>query len=115
MRLKHLVQKHRFSAVVYGASFFLSIFSAIRGFLIHREAAQPLILHWSEYAGITRIGNSTDLLLLGLFGCILTGVNFIVGLTIEERDLFWGRVVAGATFFVSVLIFVAISAIINVN
>ncbi len=80
-----------------------------------RRIAQPLILHWNALIGINLVGGLSDLTVIGIFGLSITLVNFFIALTLEERDRFLGKLVAGATFFFGLLLFITFAAIIGVN
>lgn len=115
MSVLKLTKKHRLISGVFAASFFLTAYASVWAYAALHSSSQQLILHFSEYNGITKTGGITELTLLGVSGCILVAVNFFLALLLEERERFFGRLLTGATLFTAILIFIAVSAIISVN
>ena len=79
-----------------------------------RGIEQPLIIHFVSRQ-INQIGGVGDLAAIGIFGVLVVLVNFFVSEELEKRDLFLGKLLAAATLFVCVLIFIAFATIIHVN
>ncbi len=52
---------------------------------------------------------------LGAFGLLLVAINFFLAINLQERERLLGKIMTGATFFIAILIFITISAIISVN
>ena len=98
MNVLKLAQKHRLISGVFTVSFFLTIYSTVWAYVALHSFSQQLILHFSEYGGITKTGGVSELAHL-----------------LEERERFLGRLLTGATLFTAILIFIAVSAIISVN
>ena len=115
MNVLKLAQKHRLISGVFTVSFFLTIYSTVWAYVALHSFSQQLILHFSEYGGITKTGGVAELVLLGVSGCVLVAVNFFLAHLLEERERFLGRLLTGATLFTAILIFIAVSAIISVN
>jgi hypothetical protein len=84
-------------------------------YIILRKINQPIILHFNNFLGITRIGNLTDLAETGIFGLLMAVINFLLAFNLEERDWFLGKLMAAATLFFGILIFIGFAAIISVN
>lgn len=115
MNILGLLKKHRLVSGVFIVSFFLTAYASVWAYVALHSSSQQLILHFSEDAGITKIGDVGQLVLLGVSGCLLVIVNLILALLLEERVKFLGRLLTGATLFTAILIFIAVSAIISVN
>ncbi len=80
-----------------------------------RHIAPPLILHFNNLAGINQTGNLADLLEIGATGIVFVLVNFFIALELENRDAFGGKLLAAATLFLAILIFIGFAAIISAN
>lgn len=115
MRFKETVKKYRLASALFAFSLFLTIYASIWAYVVLGSSSQPLILHFSEFAGITKTGSGIDLVLLGVFGCLLVLANYILSVLLESRERFLARLLAGGTLLLSVLIFISVSAIISVN
>jgi hypothetical protein len=115
MSILELARKHRLISGIFAASFFLTTYSTIWAYVALHSSSQQLILHFSEYGGITKTGDVAQLVFLGASGCVLVLVNFFLANLLEDRERFLGRLLTGATLFAAILIFIAVSAIISVN
>ncbi|TSC60184.1 MAG: Uncharacterized protein LiPW15_62 [Parcubacteria group bacterium LiPW_15] len=115
MSILKTAPKHRLISGIFAVSFFLTVYASVWAYVALHSSSQQLILHFSEYSGITKTGGVAELTLFGVSGCILVAVNFFLALLLEEREHFLGRLLTGATLFTAVLIFIAVSAIISVN
>ena len=115
MTIAGKVKKYRLTSAIFFLSFVLVLSASLRAYLELGSSSQPLILHFSEYVGITRIGSAADLLFPGIFGLIVIAVNFALAMAFNEREHFLGKLITGATAFLAILIFIALSAIISVN
>jgi hypothetical protein len=82
---------------------------------LSQATAGPFILHFNDMAGITSIGSFTDLLWMGILGMVIVVIDFFVALDLEARDKVLGKIVAGMTLIMAVLLFLSFAAIINVN
>ncbi len=103
---------------IISAAFFLSIFFVASGwlwaFLTLRKISQPLILHFND-SSINQIGSLKDLTAIAILGIITVIADFFLAFEFEKKDWFWGKLVAAAGLFVSILIFIGFAAIISVN
>lgn len=113
--MRQKVRKYKVTSLAFLASFILVFGGTIWAYVTLHASSQPLILRFSEYAGITKIGTITDVIGFGVFGLFLVAFNFFLAINLQEREWFLGKLLTGATFFVAVLIFITISAIISVN
>jgi hypothetical protein len=80
-----------------------------------RALGTPIILHFSDFSGIDRIGTGADLLLYGGLGAVIVLMNGALAHTLSFRERFWSMVLSGATLLMAVLIFILFAVIISVN
>lgn len=113
------MRKKILKSKIINSAFLLSFLFVVGGMLwtyfALRGIASPLILHFNNLLGINQIGNLSDLLRFGGTGLVFVLVNFFLALELEDRDAFLGKLLATATLFMSVIIFVGFAAIISVN
>lgn len=113
--IKKMMQSRVVSAVFLGALAFVVggwvwAYVALRGI-----TNTPLILHFDDLSGITAVGTLTNIMFMGFLGTVVVLVNFVTALEFEARDRFLGKLTAAITFIFAVLLFIAFTAIINVN
>ncbi len=104
--------------IVY--SMFLFDFALVLGGVLWayfslRNASGPVVIHFNDIAGINRIGSFWDVVGIGVTGLAIVVLNLFIALEFEKRDRFWGKLAAAFTVVVSILIFIALAAIISVN
>lgn len=101
------------------AVFVLSFLFVVGGlawcFFALRGSSGPLILHFNDILGISQIGSLYDLLGVGALGAVMVVVNFILSAEAHKRSREISWLMAGATIFFSVLLFIGFAAIISVN
>lgn len=111
--------KKLFKFKVLGGVFALSLVFVIAAwfwaYVSLKDIPQPLIIHYSEYAGIDQIGSLWSLAAVAVFGLAVVVMNFLIAVELEERDALMGKLVAGLTLFFAILIFIGFAAIIGVN
>ncbi len=78
-------------------------------------AAGPVILHFNDITGITQVGSARTLLFVGIFALVAAAVNVPIALELDRRDRVLGKLLAGSTLGLAVLLFIACAAILNVN
>lgn len=76
---------------------------------------QTLIIHFNNYAGIDQVGSVANLIPIGVFGIVLTFVNWFISLSLMRTAPTLGKVMTFITLFFDVLIFIVFAAIIGVN
>jgi hypothetical protein len=103
------------TSLTFLASFILVFGGTVWAYVVLHSFSQPLILHFSEYSGITKIGSVSDVMGFGVFGLLLVALNFFLAINLQERERLLGKILTGATIFLAILIFIALSAIISVN
>lgn len=113
--MRQKVQKYKVTTLTFLLSLILVLGGTIWAYVTLHSSSQPLILRFSEYAGITNIGNIWDVMGLGAFGLLLVAINFFLAINLQEREKFLGKILTGATLFLAILIFITLSAIISVN
>jgi hypothetical protein len=101
--------------ISFGISFCLVLFGFIWAYVSLSRLTTPIILHFSNATGIDRIGTMKDIVAMGAFGLLVVAINALFSISLEARDAFWARIVAVATLFMSVLLFILFSVIISVN
>jgi hypothetical protein len=79
------------------------------------SGSSPYILHFNDIDGITRVGGIENLVLMGILGFFIVVINFFVALELEARDKILGKVVAGLTLVMAILLFLGFVAILSVN
>lgn len=80
-----------------------------------RGIQSPLILHFSDYAGINQIGGMGEVHGLGVTGVVLVALNFLIARQLRAPEPRWAKLLAGTTLFIAALLFTALAAIISVN
>jgi len=103
------------TSLLFALSFILVASGTVWVYVALRGIRGPLILHFSNLFGIDQIGALWDLLKMGMLGIVIVLVNFVIALELEEQDWFLGKLLAGATVFLGLLIFIGFAAIISVN
>jgi hypothetical protein len=84
-------------------------------FALSALGSGPVILHFNDIDGITSIGGLGVIIFMGIFGVLVTLMNFAIALEFEERDPFFGKFLASLTLVFAVLLFIAFVAILSVN
>lgn len=79
------------------------------------RGSAPYILHFNDIDGITKVGGITNLILMGILGVFIVVLNFFIALELEARDKILGRMVAGLTLVMAILLFIGFVAILSVN
>jgi len=84
-------------------------------FALRNTGGGSLVLHFNDMNGVTEIGNLWGIISMGILGIAIMVVNFFIAIELEERDHFLGKIVAVASFFFAVLLFIAFAAILSMN
>jgi len=110
------IRKYPLVSILSLGSFALVAGAFVWSFMALESASSgPLILHFNDMEGITSIGSFGSILTMGVLGMIIVFINFFVALELEERDRVLGKIVAGMTLVLAVLLFLGFAAIIKVN
>ena len=109
------IVKFKVASFIFLASFILILGGTLWAYFALRGIAQPLILHFNDLVGINQTGGVADLLQIGATGIVFVLINFFLTLELEERNVFLGKLLAAATLFLSILIFIGFAVIISVN
>lgn len=115
MQLFKKICQHKCLSVVFGCGFAFILGGLILAVWRLRGIKQPLILHFNDYAGISRTGDSGYILWIGALSAIVVAINFLIALELAEKESYWGKFATAATLVFAVLIFIGFAAIINVN
>lgn len=75
----------------------------------------PFILHFNDIDGITGIGGLGTIVFMGLFGLLVTLMNFAIALEFERHDAFFGKFLSALSLAFAVLLFIGFASIIGVN
>lgn len=106
---------NRLISSIFLLSFLLVLGGMLWAYFALRGISQPLILHFNDLAGITRIGDAASFLGVGIIGILGVAVNFVLAIELEARDRFFAKLLASATLFMAALLFISFTAIISVN
>lgn len=109
------ISKSKVLSAVFLTSFGFVSAATIWTYVATKNVGGPIVVHFNNVSGINQIGTFVDLLLVGVTSAVAVIINFFLALELEKRDLFLGKIVAAATLFLSILIFIAFAAIISVN
>lgn len=107
--------KSKLFAWCFITSAILILLGFLWAYLALKDIPQPLILHFGKEEGITDTGSAAGLLGIAVIGWVMVAMNFVVARELERRGFFWSKVVAHATLFLSLLIFIAFWVIVRVN
>lgn len=107
--------KSRLVSISSCASLVFVSAATIWAYIATKDISGPIVVHFNNVSGINQIGTFLDMVLVGVTGLVVIVINFFLALELEERDWFLGKIVAIATLFLSILIFIAFAAIISVN
>lgn len=91
----------------------ISFFSVF--FALISLSNRPLVIHFDDINGITKMGNFTDIILIAVTGIIITILNFFISIKIEKRDKFLAKVISIVSILFAVLLFIAFTAILTMN
>jgi hypothetical protein len=84
-------------------------------FVLHVIGGQSFILHFNDVDGITNVGGLGTIIFMGIFGVLVSLMNFIVALEFDSRGPFLGKFLAAMTLVFAILLFIGFASIINVN
>lgn len=111
MREKML--RHKVVSGLFLLSFLLAAGGAAWAYVALSGVKGPLIIGFN--GGSIHVGDLGHLMAVGVTAAIVVVWNFIVGLELDARDRFLGKLLAAATLALAFLIFIAFAAIISVN
>ena len=109
------IVRARLLSSLFGGSFLLVLSGIFWVYGKLQSVKGPLVVHFDDLFGISRIGDIFDILQPGFVCLLVILVNFLIALELEEKDRFLPRFLAGMTLFFSILIFISFAAIISVN
>ncbi|MDO8516209.1 MAG: hypothetical protein Q7S28_03095 [bacterium] len=79
------------------------------------DSSRPLIIHFTNFDGITGYGKIEDLIAVGIFGLVAVLINSYLAWEFDDRAPVFARVLMTGTVFIALLLFIGFAAIINVN
>lgn len=110
------ILKYRTVSSLFLLSFLFVLGGALWAyFALAAIGAGPFILHFNDMVGITSVGDLTTVIGMGVLGAVVVVMNFFIGMELEGRDQFLGKMMAIGTLIFSILLFIGFVAIINVN
>ena len=113
--IKKIMHARVVSAVFLGALAFV-VGGWVWAYVVLRGVTNaPLILHFDDLSGITAVGTLANIMFVGFIGTAVVLMNFFIAVEFEARDRFLGKLTAAITFIFAVLLFIAFTAIVNVN
>lgn len=74
-----------------------------------------LLIHFDAYRGRDFLGSRSDVFQIIFVGLGVTILNYLLARNIYQRRVILAQILAGATVFFSLLIFIAVLVIISVN
>jgi len=107
-------RRHPTVSALSGASFGIVLLGQTMAFLSLRAIQGPLVIHYTR-GGIDQFGSLWQVLGYGVVGWSIIIMNYLIALELEKRDWFWGKAISGVTLGLSILLFLALRAIISVN
>ncbi len=107
--------KYKILGDIFLASLILVAGGTVWAYASLRNVSGPLILHFNNLSGINQIGDAGELVWIGATGILMVLVNFIIATELEARDWFLGKLLAGGTLLLAILLFIGFAAIISVN
>ena len=117
MTILETVNLRRLVSALIGGSALLILAGGMWAYFALRHIKEPLIIHFNNHLDppVNQIGSLGDIGLVALFGAIVVVLNGTISFMLEEREQFWGKLVAISTAVLSGLIFIWFAAIISVN
>lgn len=97
------------------ASIVLVVGGFVFGYAVLSKISQPIVIHFNDYVGINQIGNTRNLVFVGVLGLVMVVIDSWIAFTLVKREPFLGNIFGGMTLFLALLLFMGIMAIINVN
>ncbi len=106
--------KYRLVSALCGGALFVVLLGHALVFYYLHSAGQLIVVHYTRQ-GIDQFGSIWQVLSYGIVAWSIIIINFLIALELEERDWLWGKVVAGMTLGLAILLFISFQAIISVN
>jgi hypothetical protein len=96
------------SLVLIGIGFFLS-------YNAFKTTEHLLVIHFDAYRGIDFLGDKSDVFGILIGGGLINIVNILLALLLYRREHFFARILSFSSVFLSVLILITVTVIINTN
>lgn len=109
------ILKHKKFGAVFVFSFWVLLSATLLAYVFLAEIKAPLIIHFDEFRGLDFFGNRTNIAKILAIAFFLLTLNLILSEFIFNRQRFLSYSLAFTNIVLSLLIFITILAIINVN
>ena len=103
--------KDKYLRVVFVLSFLVLVFALAEIFLQLNKLSTPLIIHFDAYRGIDFLGGKMEIFGILISSFILISINFILSNFFYYREKFISYGFGLTSFWLSVLILIAVSVI----
>lgn len=87
----------------------------IRAMILLEKTSSPFIVHFNDMQGITTASGLGIVVFMGIFGVAVVLLNGSIAFEFEERNTFFGKLIAIVTLAFAALLFIAFTAILSVN
>lgn len=99
----------------FGVAAALLLFTLVLVLIFFGETNTPLIIHFDTFRGIDFLGSKLHVFGIVFVGIVMFLINVGLAHTLYYRNRFLSYIIACATLVITLLILIAISAIIAVN
>lgn len=113
--MRETLRKEKWFVGVFTVSALLIVGGWIWALVALRHVSSPLVLHFNADIGISQIGELWNICAIALIALIAVTVDAVIGFALLARERFIAWLVAAAALSFSVLIFIALAAIISFN
>ncbi|OGY63600.1 MAG: hypothetical protein A3E64_00140 [Candidatus Harrisonbacteria bacterium RIFCSPHIGHO2_12_FULL_48_16] len=111
--IKDIVMKLFFG--IFGASFILLGIATVLFYIHLGGTGNVLVVNFDGFRGINFLGNFNDVFGILLTGFFILAINILLSWGLYKRNKFLAHLLPFATLFISLLILIAVAAIISVN
>jgi hypothetical protein len=113
--MREILRREKWFVGALGISALLVAGGWVWAFVALRYTASPLALHFNADIGISQIGSLRNVSSIALISLVAVAADAIIGISLLERDRFLAWLTASAALLFSILIFIALAAIISFN
>lgn len=108
------IVQYKWFVVSFACSFILLFGEFFFAYVRLQNVGQPIITHFND-RGINQVGTLGDLAAVFGTGLVIVVMNAMITFALVKRDRMLASLVTASTLFASVLLFVALRAIIRIN